>query len=573
MRHKFHWRLWLLVILLGLSQPTCSHNSTPAASVPDVETRENIAAALWLSEYDETAIPAEILGRINSGINSDAAFGERMRWRLSSLLASPDSFTPDYTELYKKLGDYSARLTPHQAYAMTALLGLDSSGGYQGLPQAVSFKYPQDDRPQFEYQVGWHFFVGSVFSEEGDEFGVQMMFWTYSLLPPAAARSFGLSDAENQVTEMHFAITPAGGKHYRAKPTMVAGTTGLITYSSAPFRFSMGKNYMGSSRADSLFPLELRARGVDRTETNPVEIEMDLFLNQVKGYILQGDEGLAPSCGGVGTLYYSVPNLSLDPSLSWLRIAGRKFRISKGKMWYDHQWGTGFMPDGNPRSEILRAAQYLQYKKKVPGWDWTEIQFDDNTEIALSSLHSSELADFYQQTGEIAPGTMVADAKGLYIDQAGAASKVSGRIKVTEWIRSTVSHGQYMATQTWYPNKVEVTLDTGNLPEEKKSFVLVPIVKTGQQGFFSAGMQYSEGAVYVEKAGARIGRGFLESTGYNDSLKQTLRLAGLPETAEMIRILDTRKPSEELIRQSTQFLSLPQNTLRLMQEAGACRGL
>jgi predicted secreted hydrolase len=564
------------VLALALLPQACSNGSTSGSSPDfglDAETRENVAHVLWMSEFDPAAIPADVAAKLRSEKNSASAFGERMRTRLDELLDNPESFTPDYTELYHTISGYATTLTPHQAYAINVFLGLDSVRGYQEIPPEIAFTFPLDDRPQFEYQVGWHFFVGNVFTETGDEYGVQLMFWSCSLLPPPLAESLGLSDLENQIIEIHFAISPAGDRHYRAKPYIVAATTGLVSFSANPFNYEVGKNFMRSSEAESLFPIQLRAWGIDNTQSSPVELEIDLTLNQTKGYVLNGDEGLAPSCGGIGTLYYSVPNLQIDPTSSMLRVNGQEAYLTHGKLWYDHQWGTGFMPAGSPRSDVLRAASNLS-SGNPDGWDWMAIQFDDNTEIGLSALHSNENSEFYWQTGPNPPGTMTASANGVYIDTTGEYGPVSGQIEVTEWIQSTVAHDQYVATGTWYPDKVEVTLDTDTVPENRRNFTMIPIVETGQQGFFAAGLQYSEGAVFIETPdGERIGRGFLESTGYSDDQIQLLRLSGLPATEEMIELMPPADVSPELAAQSEEYLQEPENAVRLLEELAACRGL
>jgi predicted secreted hydrolase len=555
-----------------LLSEACSGGSSSDFTL-DAETRENVAHVLWMREFDPARIPGDVTASLGSEKNSARAFGERMRTRIDELLDNPESFTPDYTELYETISAYATTLTPHQAYAINIMLGLDSVRGYQEIPPEITFTFPLDDRPQFEYQVGWHFFVGSVFSEMGDEYGVQLMFWRCSLLPPPLAKSLGLSDIENQIVEIHLAISVAGDRHYRAKPYIVAGTTGLVSFSANPFNYEIGKNFMRSLEAQSLFPLRLRAWGIDNTQGSPVELEIDLTLNQTKGYVLNGDQGLAPSCGGVGTLYYSVPNLQIDPVKSMLRVNGEEAHLVRGKLWYDHQWGTGFMPAGSPRSDVLRAANNLS-SRRPDGWDWMAIQFDDNTEMGLSALHSNENVEFYRQTGPNPPGTMTAPTNGVYIDATGDYAPVSGQIKVTEWIQSTIAHDQYMATNIWYPNKVEVTLDTDTVPENRRNFTLSPIVDTGQQGFFAGGGQYSEGAVYIEtQEGERIGRGFLESTGYADSKIQMLRLSGLPESEEMIQLVPPADVSPELIVQSQEFLLEPANAARLLEELAACRGL
>ena len=540
----------------------------------DAETRENIAGVLWLDEYNPAEIPPEIIALLGSEKNSPKAFADRARYRLDDLLANPDSFTPDYSAWYNTLKSYATtELSPHQAYAFNSLLGLDSSRGYQELPKEITFSFPEDDRPFFEYQNGWHFFVGSAFTDSGEEYGIQLMFWQVSMLPPQMAEKAGISTIENQMVEIHLAISRAGDRHYRSVPYVVAGTTGLIAFSASPFNYVVGKNFMRSKRSGSLFPIQLRAWGKDYTRSEPVPIEIDLTLNQTKGYMLNGDQGLAPSCGGIGTLYYSVPNLRIDPANSVVRIDGREARLSNGKFWYDHQWGTGFSPGGNPRCEAIRAAKNLD-AVEPEGWDWLPVQFDDDTEFGLSAMHGKENASFYYQTGSEPPGIMTVACAGTYVDASDNHSPVEGHIQVTEWIRSTKSFGQYMATNTWYPNRVEVVMDTAIIPENRRVFTMVPIVDNGQQGFFASGVEYSEGAVYIEDPnGARIGCGFLESPGYADFRSQMLRNAGLPVTEEMLKFVSPVEISAELKAASSAFLSDPKNQALLAQALSECRGL
>ncbi|MPL90314.1 hypothetical protein SDC9_36362 [bioreactor metagenome] len=540
---------------------------------PDWETGENIARALRMSRFTPGALPKDVLQRIASEKNLSSAFGKRMRMRLADLSATPESFTPDYTKRYAELCRYAGDLTAHQAYAMTNLFGLDSARGYQELPNDKKFSFSDDDRPQFEYQVGWHFFVGNVFDTKGREYGVQLMFWRYSLLPPKMAKEAGLSDIENQVVEVHLAVSSAGKRHYRIRPVIIAGTTGLIDFSTGPYRYSVGNQMISSESADSLFPLRLQAWGIDNHEDVPAEISVDITVLQTKGYVLNGDEGMLPSCGGVGTLYYSVPNLRVDPEKSRLSIGGEEVGLSGGKFWYDHQWGTGFMPSGSPRSEILRAAGLLEDKPWV-GWDWMEVQFDNDTELALSSIHTKEQKDFVMQTGPTPPGVMTAPAVGSFILESGEYFPIKAMLKVTDWVQSSVTDGLYLTTRAWYPNRVEVIVETAEVPEECRRFVMIPIVSTGQHGFFAAGAEYSEGAVRIESPeGMRIGAGFLENVSYADAWGQSLRLAGIPDTPGMRELFGKPAIPRELKAAAAGFLMKPENAARLSEELAKCRGL
>lgn len=554
---------------------SCGGSSTSDINILPKDTQENVARVLWQKSYDEAKMPAEVVQKLYSPKNLPDARGSRTQTLLDDLIANPDSCSPDYTDRHKALKGFAGSLSGQQAYAMDLMLGPTSSRGYQQIPKAMQFSFPRDDAPQNQFQVGWHFFVGSAYALDGEEFGVQMMFWHYALLPPAIAKAAGLSDLENQVLEMHLAVSRADGRHYRAKPYVVAGTTGLINFSEAPFNYEQGNNYMRSRQKDSLFPIDLRAWGLDESGDKPVEMALNLGLSQTKGYVLNGADGLSPACGGVGTLYYSVPNLRVTDG-SWVEIDGKKVDLASGKFWYDHQYGTGMLPDGNPRNELVRAFTRTMELAKAPGpggWDWMMLQFDDNTEMGLAALHTAENAGFYEQTGANPPGTMTAAMNGLFIDKDGSKRAVKGHIEVSQWIRSSVSYPPYDVTHTWYPDHVNIVFDAdAPVPAERRVVQMVPIVKTGQQGWFAMGLQYSEGAVYLQNAqGEDVGRGFLESTGYADGRAQMLKLAGIPATPAMLGLLERRKLGEAQAKQCGEMLLA--NAAQLEQEMGQCKGL
>ncbi len=302
-------------------------------------------------------------------------------------------------------------------------------------------------------------------------------------------------------------------------------------------------------------------------------ISIDITVDQTKGYVLNGDEGMMPSVCGVGKLYYSVPRLLVDPEKSRLSIDGEELQLASGKFWYDHQLGTGFMPAGSPRSDVLRAAGIIDDKPAI-GWDWMEVQFDNDTELTLASIHSKEQKDFIKQTGPTPPGVMAAPVVGSFIIENGEYFPIKAMLKVTEWVQSSVTDGQYLTTRAWYPNRVKVTVETVEVPDSCKQFVMIPIVSTGQHGFFSAGAEYSDDAVRIESpAGKRIGAGFLENVSYADAHTQNLQLAGIPDTPEMAVIFAKPVILDELKGAAMAFLMKPENAARLVAELAKSRGL
>ncbi len=537
----------------------------------DEETKDNIAKALWMPEFNAEEISDELIKRFKSEKNSNESFGKRMQYYLRERLKNPDSFTPNYKNAYETLIKHSSSLSPHQAYAMTFFSGMDSSRGYKAIPAKADFKIPENDAPQFDYQLGWHFIVGSCIGKNGKEYGVQFMFWQYSLLPLDIAEHFGLSEVENQIIELHLAVSEAGGKHYRSKPIIIAGTTGLIDFSNNPFNYTMGKNKIKSLKNDSTFPLQIKGWGIDLDPDSPSEIEVNITLTQTKEYLLQGKNGCDPCCGGVGTLYYSVPNLRVDPDTSILRINEEEVKLSNGKFWYDHQWCNGMLPAGNPRVKVLRIANNMN-KKPPGGWDWFMAQFKDNRELTMASIHSNENKPFYEQTGPNPPGIMEVEASGKYVDEKNNSKKIKGTLKITEWIKSEKSQDPdlYPITKTWYPQKWEFSFGE-DVPEDIRNFMMIPIVSGGQSGFFANGLHYSEGAVYLkDHEGNSIGRGFAESTGYADAPLNRLKLSGLPATEEMLDKLEIPQPSSLLKLISFLYILWPSNKSKLKKLLTNC---
>ena len=102
-----------------------------------------------------------------------------------------------------------------------------------------------------------------------------------------------------------------------------------------------------------------------------------------------------PSIDGIGSLYYSIPDLELDPSCSTLNLDGTTITLTRGQFWFDHQWGY---LTGAACSPVLRAANWSS-DPAPGGWDWFMTQLTDDRQITMFSPHSAAYRAFYEQTG------------------------------------------------------------------------------------------------------------------------------------------------------------------------------
>ncbi len=534
-------------------------------------TKDYVAQALWLPEWDESAIPAEILETLASEKNSNAAHGERMKTRIQALIDDPETFTPSYADRYAEFVESIGPMSPHEAYGLSNLLGPDNAKDFPPLPPKADFSFPESHVVDLPMQVGWYFVVGSCTGSNGKEYGVEMMFFRNAILPPAIAEQYGISEVENQVTELHFAVTEAGGEHHRAIPTVIAGTTGLLDFNPAGLGWSMGNNVIESLEPESgHLPLHFKARGVNRGGEAPIDFSVNIVCSSAGEPTLQGVEGCDPCCDGAGTLYYSIPGLRLDPAQSTLTFNGEEIALTDGVFWFDHQWGSSLV--SSPKSEVTRAAKNLT-PPTIGGWDWFMAQFDDGFQIAGSALHTEENLIYYFQTGDTPPSAMEAPVKGRLMTGDGTVKLVNGTVLVNDWHQSTSTPDPdlYWPTGTWYPNHWTYTFGE-DVPEQIRTFSMKPIVEGGQSGFFANGAQYSEGATFVfNEAGEDVGRGFGESVNYADTLDNIVAIAGLEMSPEMESLLQAPQPSRQLQAESLSYVSKHQEELN--EVIASCLGI
>src|SRR5947209_2255862 len=280
-------------------------------------------------------------------------------------------------------------------------LGPDSARGYATIPNTFGTTFPEANAVDLTEQVGWYYFAGSVKAKNGDEYGILFMMFQYTLLPTSVAGELGLTPLQNQTVDVQLAITKRGSRMHQAAPPFFAGTSGDIEVADRLF-VRAGNNVVDTPSKDQLFPMTLRASGVDAGGPVPVPLSIDITLTSGSGYLLQGADGCEPCVGGVGTRYYSVPQLVVDGKNSRLTIGGETVEIESGTLWMDHQWGTGMVPDGAPTVEVMRAAANLA-APNPDGWDFFVMNFADGSAMTMNHLHTADDLAWMNQSGAEPP--------------------------------------------------------------------------------------------------------------------------------------------------------------------------
>lgn len=535
---------------------------------PEQIEKQHVADALWLPKFEAKKIPPEVLENLQSAVHSPEAYAKRMRDYIAWLRKHQQSYNPNYDQRYQQLHATIKGLSPQQAYALrTNFMGRNVSLGFDRIPPKADLRFPRDHMPKPHSQIGWHFFVGSVWDEQGQEYGVELMFFRAALLPPKLAREAGTSDIQNQVVEVQLGISKAGERHHQADPVVVSGTSGLVKINQQPFMYMLGKNYIKSTSKDFL-PLRLCAQGVDRGGKKPFKLGLNLNLNSKRPVLKQGDAGCMPSLAGIGTLYYSIPGLTLGAGSS-LNYGGKEVKLKSGLLWFDHQWG--FM-GGNPDSAVLRAASNMS-GKSVSGWDWYMAQFDGDRQLTMFATHSPKYLKYYYQGGAKPPGVMSVQVAGKYMDKSGRTHLSRGKLTIDRWAkaRATPNRELYPITNVWHPNGWHFEFDQV-MPADIRSFSMKQIVPVAQTNFFANGAQYNEGAVYLlDQTGKQIGRGFAEAVSYADTFDNALALAGLGGSPSLAKTL--RRQTDTPLRRLSSLLYMLKHKDELKQVLTSAAGM
>ncbi|MFI5445111.1 lipocalin-like domain-containing protein [Polaromonas sp. UC242_47] len=334
------------------------------------------------------------------------------------------------------------------------LAGMVGSDPVLALP-ARTLQFPRDLGAHPDFRTEWWYITGYLTSG-AREFGFQLTFFRSRVDATQGMRS---RFAAKQLIFAHAAVTDVQGKKLWHDQRIAR------------------EGFELASASEQNTHIRLRDWSLEHQQdrylaTLPVaDFTLDLQLAETQAILLQGNKGLSRKGPDPqqASYYYSQPQLA---TRGRLRIKDQTFEVS-GKAWLDHEWSQALMhPD-------------------AVGWDWIGMNLDDG-----SALTAFRLRD--KQGNTLWDGGSFRSAPGqLYTFSRG------------EVVFKPIRHWKSPLSQASYP--VEWMVRT------PADFYTVRAIIDNQEldSRQSTGAIYWEGlSELIDSNGQRVGRGYLEMTGY-----------------------------------------------------------
>lgn len=331
---------------------------------------------------------------------------------------------------------------------------------YPGVTPGYQIRFPQDEGSHPDFRIEWWYVTGWLNVADGRERGFQITF--FRARPDNVAQDNPSSFAPKQILFAHVALSdPAEKKLLHAERVARAGLgmaeakTGLTHVWINDWSLQQkGNRYL-----TSITTPEFRFDFVFEAGASPMP-------NGDRGYSQKSTKPLAAS------YYYSIPHLKVTGTLTQ---RGKPHSVA-GTAWLDHEWSSEYMD--------ARAV----------GWDWTGINFDDGGALMAFRMR---------------------DKTGKALWAAGTYRQADG---VTRSLRPEEIN--FAPIKTWRSPRsgADYPVSMG-LRAADQAWVLAPLLDDQEldSGDTTRAI-YWEGAVHVLKNGKRIGRGYLELTGYANAL-------------------------------------------------------
>ena len=329
----------------------------------------------------------------------------------------------------------------------------DQAGDFATVVPGREFKLPADHGEHPEFKTEWWYFTGNLESSRGRH-GYQLTLFRSAAAP---------SEVEGQLPR----------SQWQAKDLFM-GHLALSDVSSGRFSFHerFARRSLGLAgvepHGERIWLEDWTLEFVDgqwQLAAAAEDIAVELVLNPLKPFVLQGDDGYSRKGPKPEHASYYVAQTRLQTSgeIEW---HGERLAV-KGLSWFDHEWSSAALAPG------------------LVGWDWFSLQLDDGRDIMLYLLRYED--------GRLEPAS-----SGSVIDADGKKRPLR-----LEDFEVTVLDHHKAPSGLRYPSSWSLRVESLNLKVK-------PLILDQEMG---TSVPYWEGA--VEVSGDVSGHGFVEMTGYD----------------------------------------------------------
>ena len=329
-----------------------------------------------------------------------------------------------------------------------------------------SLRFPHDHGAHPDLRTEWWYITGHASSRTADarEFGFQLTFFRTRVDATQAMLS---KFSAQQLIFAHAAVTDVQGQKLWHDQRIARAGFGVAVASTQDTQLKLNdwtlqRDTAEPSRYNASLPTH--------------DFALQLQLNETQPLILQGQNGLSRKGPEArqASYYYSHPQLNTSGKIT---LQGQTFDVA-GKAWLDHEWSE----------ELLHPD--------AQGWDWIGMNLDDGSALTAFQLRKAG-------GGALWDGGSFRSAKGKLM--------VFKRGEVTF---KPVKRWTSPLTQASYPIEWQVRTPT-------ETYMVKAVIDNQElDSRLSTGAVYWEGlSELLDSQGRRVGRGYLEMTGYATALR------------------------------------------------------
>lgn len=363
------------------------------------------------------------------------------------------------------------------------VLATPDPGSWRPAQPGYPWSFPADLASHPDYKTEWWYITGHLQPQDAPDdepLGFQLTFFRVGIQPPSD-RQDRTAWEPGDLIMAHAALTDPEAKEHVFSEVIRRATPFLGGFGS-PGDSTLAW-CVAPAGTDGRWRLSHDGRSFHLTVRDKArDLAFDLRCTPRREPVFHGEGGFSPKSadGSVGSLYFSQPRMQTEGTVR----RGGKTRVVTGDSWLDREIFTSTLAPGQK------------------GWDWFALNLTDGRDLMLYRLRDAAGGEDF--------------ALGTLVKSDGGTETLSG----VDWEAEPESWWTSPETGSRYPVRWRITV-----PGQELSLLLEATIPDQENVSKRSGVHYWEGAVVVKDGGGsgrRLGRGFVELTGYGKGSRPPL---------------------------------------------------